>query len=106
MATQNDVARARREGTLLGIPLGDLGWFQSLLMGLATGFAAFFLATFGAIVGFLIYVSVTGRPLDSVHIERAYRDIGFPVGVVVMALALGFLGVQWSRRMARKSRGV
>jgi hypothetical protein len=23
---------------------------------------------------------------------------------VVMALALGFLGVQWARRMARKSR--
>jgi hypothetical protein len=103
MATQNDVARARREGTLFGIPLGDLGWFQSLLMGLATGFAAFFLATFGAIVGFLIYVSVTGRPLGEVHIERAYRNIGFPVGVVVMALALGYLGIQWSRRMAKKA---
>jgi len=24
--------------------------------------------------------------------------------VVVMALALGYLGIQWSRRMARKSR--
>jgi hypothetical protein len=103
MTTQNDVARARREGTLLGIPLGDLGWFSSLLMGLATGFAAFFLTTFLAIVGFLIYVSVTGRPMDSVHIERAYRDIGFPVGVAVMVLALGYLGVQWSKRMARKS---
>jgi len=101
MATQNDVERARRDGTLLGIPLGDLGWFQSLLMGLATGFAAFFLATFLAIVGLLIYNTVTQRTPDY---ALAYRVVGFPVGVVVMALALGYLGVQWSRRMARKSR--
>jgi len=101
MATQNDVERARRDGTLLGIPLGDLGWFQSLLMGLATGFAAFFLATFLAIVGLLIYNAVTQRTPDY---ALAYRVVGFPVGVVVMALALGYLGIQWSRRMARKSR--
>ncbi len=101
MATQNDVERARRDGTLLGIPLGDLGWFQSLLMGLATGFAAFFLATFLAIVGLLIYNTVTQRTPDY---ALAYRVVGFPVGVVVMALALGYLGIQWSRRMARKSR--
>jgi hypothetical protein len=36
--------------------------------------------------------------------QMAYRDVGFPVGVVVMALALAFLAVQWSRRMVRKSR--
>jgi hypothetical protein len=28
--------------------------------------------------------------------------VGFPVGVVVMACALGFLGLQWAKRMARK----
>jgi len=36
--------------------------------------------------------------------ELAYRDAGLPVGAVVMALALAFLGVQWSRRMIRKTR--
>jgi ABC-type dipeptide/oligopeptide/nickel transport system permease subunit len=101
MATANDVERARREGELFGIPLGDLGWFQSLLMGVATGMAAFFLTTFVAILSLLGYMIVTGKHPD---FALTYRVAGFPVGVVVMALALGFLGVQWARRMARKSR--
>ena len=100
MATANDVERARREGVLLGIPLGDLGWFQSLLMGLAAGFAAFFATTFLAILTLLVLRGM-GHPLD---FALTYRWVGFPVGVLVMALALGFLAVQWSRRMMRKSR--
>jgi hypothetical protein len=36
--------------------------------------------------------------------QLAYKAVGLPVGVVVMALALAFLGVQWSRRMVRKSK--
>ena len=101
MPTANDVERARREGQLFGIPFGDLGWFQSLLMGVATGMAAFFLTTFIAILSLLGYMIVTGKHPD---FALTYRVAGFPVGVVVMALALGFLGVQWARRMARKSR--
>jgi len=104
MTTQNDVARARRDGELFGIPLGDLGWFQSLLMGLATGMAAFFLATFLAIIVLLVYIMVTGKPAGAVDFALAYKAVGFPVGVVVMAAALGFLGVQWAKRMARKRR--
>lgn len=101
MATANHVERARREGVLLGIPLGDLGWFQSLLMGTATGFAAFFATTFFAILGLLFYATFTHHAVDY---AIAYKRIGFPVGVVVLALALGYLGVQWARRIARKSR--
>jgi cytochrome bd-type quinol oxidase subunit 1 len=101
MTTANDVERARREGQLFGIPFGDLGWFQSLLMGVATGMAAFFLTTFLAILALLAYMLATGKHPD---FALTYRVAGFPVGVVVMALALGFLGVQWARRMARKSR--
>ena len=102
MATANDVQRARRDGVLFGIPLGDLGWFQSLLMGVAAGMAAFFLTTFVAIFVLLIYSSVAHRMPD---FALTYRYAGLPVGAVVMALSLGFLGVQWARRMARKSRG-
>jgi hypothetical protein len=104
MATQNDVARARREGELFGIPLGDLGWFQSLLMGLATGMAAFFLATFLAILSLLVYILARGKSAGSVDFALTYKAVGLPVGAVVMALALGFLGVQWAKRMARKRR--
>ena len=101
MASHNDVERARRDGVLFGIPLGDLGWFSSLLMGVATGMAAFFLTTFLAIVAMLVQQSVTHRVPQY---QLAYRDAGFPVGATVMALSLGYLGVQWSRRMIRKSR--
>ena len=40
------VERTLGAGYLFGAPVGDLGWFASLLMGTATGFAAFFAATF------------------------------------------------------------
>ncbi len=102
MATQNDVARARREGQIFGLPLGDLGWFQSLLMGLATGMAAFFLATFLAIFALLAYIMVTGKAAGDVNFALTYRAVGFPVGVVVMASALGYLAVLYVRRMRRK----
>jgi hypothetical protein len=99
MTTANDVERARRDGQLFGIPMGDLGWFASLLMGTAAGMTGFFLATFVAIFSLLAYQGVSGHHVD---FAIAYRKVGFPVGVVVMALALGYLGVQWGKRMARK----
>jgi hypothetical protein len=101
MTTQNNVAQARRDGVLFGIPLGDLGWFQSLLMGLAAAFAAFFLATFLAIVGFMVYLMVTGKTPD---FALTYRIVGLPVGILVGVFALGFLGVQYAKRLARKGR--
>jgi hypothetical protein len=101
MATANDVARARRDGVLFGIPLGDLGWFASLLMGLATGMTAFFLTTFCAILVMLVMMSATHHTPD---FTIAYRLAGFPVGVTVMTLAMAYLAFNWARRMARKSR--
>jgi hypothetical protein len=99
MTTANDVERARRDGQLFGIPLGDMGWFASLLMGVATGMTAFFLTTFVAIFVLLAYQGASGHHVD---FAIAYRKVGFPVGVVVMAAALGYLGVQWAKRMARR----
>lgn len=101
MASFNDVERARREGVLLGIPLGDLGWFQSILMGVATGFAAFFAATFCAIMTLLFYFTVTHHTVD---FAIAYKRVGFPIGLVAGTAALVFLAIQWSRRMARRGR--
>ena len=101
MASLHHVERARREGSLFGLPLGDLGWFQSLLMGLATGFAAFFLATFVSIMALLFYTSATHHTPD---FAITYKKIGLPAGLITGGLALGFLGFQWMRRMVRKFR--
>ena len=102
MPSANHVERARKEGVLLGVPLGDLGWFQSLLMGSALGFAAFFLATFVSIVALLVY-STAGH--HTVDFAWSYKRVGLPVGLVVGVLALGYLAVQYSRRLARKGLG-
>jgi uncharacterized membrane protein YphA (DoxX/SURF4 family) len=99
MNSPHDVARARSEGVLFGIPLGDLGWFSSLLMGLATGFAAFFLTTFVSIMALLFYRVGSGRNPD---FAIAYRDIGFPIGIVVLLLALGYLSTLYIRRLRRR----
>ncbi len=99
MASPHHVEAARREGTIFGIPMGDLGWFQSLLMGLAAGFTAFFLATLAAIIGFAIYAGVTHSTPD---FAMTYKRVGFPIGLAVGIASLAFLAVQWIRRITRK----
>ncbi len=84
---------------MLGIPLGDLGWFQSLLMGTAAGFAAFFGVTFVSIISLLIYATASHHAVDY---AIAYKRIGFPAGLFVLVLALGFLAVQYARQLKRK----
>ncbi len=86
-------------GYVFGTPVGDLGWFASLLIGLATGMVAFFSATFLGIVALLILLS-TGHKVD---MAQSYRLFGFPVGVVVMVLALSYMGMLWVKRITRKS---
>ena len=79
--------------------MGGLGWFASLLIGTAAGFAAFFAATFCGIFGILIYNTATHHAVDY---AMSYRLIGLPVGSVVLVLALGYLGTQWVRRLGRR----
>lgn len=99
MASANHIDQARRDGVVLGIPLGDLGWFQSLLMGTAMGMASFFTSTFLAIMGCLVYLSATHRPVD---FALTYRDIGFPIGLVVLIISYTYLGFLWVRRKTRR----
>ena len=86
------------EGYLFGVPLGDLGWFASLLMGTAAGFAAFFAATFCGIIGILAFNLATHHAVD---LTISYRWMGLPVGLVVLVVALGYLGTLWVRRLTR-----
>jgi len=92
-------AQLSGKGCLFGVPLGDLGWFASLLMGSALGFAAFFAATFVGIMGILVYNTAMHGRAD---FAWSYRRVGLPVGVTVMALALGYLGTLWARRQLRR----
>jgi uncharacterized BrkB/YihY/UPF0761 family membrane protein len=87
-------------GYLFGVPLGDLGWFTSLLMSFALGFAAFFAATFFAIVGTLFYNTVTHRTVD---FALTYKRVGLPVGLLVLVLTLAYLVTLWVRRQLRKA---
>ena len=72
-------------GKLFGIPLGELGWFASLLMGTAAGFVAFFAGTFLGIVGILFYNSAMHKTVD---FADSYLRVGLPVGLTVMVLSL------------------
>jgi len=82
-------------GTIFGIPLGDFGLFASLLLSFSLGFAAFFGATFLAIVGLLFYNQGGHHNVD---FADTYRFVGLPVGLVVLALGLAFFGFLWIRR--------
>ncbi|WP_158794279.1 hypothetical protein [Granulicella sp. L60] len=102
-ASQNGSSTTPRTfggGYLFGVPLGDLGWFTSLLMSFALGFAAFFAATFCAIVGGLFYSTATHHTID---FALTYKRVGLPVGVFVLMVTLGYLGRLWVRRQMRRS---
>ncbi len=81
--------------------MGDLGLFQSLLIGLATGMTTFFLATFLAIIWFGVYAGVTHKTVD---FANTYKHVGFPLGLLVGIVALAFLAVQWIRRFVRRGK--
>ena len=98
MSSQNDVARARAEGMLFGVPMGALGIFQTLLMSFAAAFTAFFAVTFCGIV-WLLVMTATGKHVD---FAMSYKRGGLPVGLLVLVVALGYLGTLWVRRKVRK----
>jgi uncharacterized BrkB/YihY/UPF0761 family membrane protein len=102
-ASQNGTTGSPRTfgaGYLFGVPLGDLGLFASLLMSFALGFAAFFAATFCAIFGVLFYNTATHHAVD---FALTYTRVGLPIGILVLLVALAYLGTLWTRRKLRKA---
>ena len=61
---------------------------------------AFFAATFCAIVFILIY---NGAFHGTIDFALSYRRVGFPIGIIVMAIALVYLGRLWLRRILRRN---
>ena len=86
-------------GYLFGVPVGDLGWFATLLLSLASGFAVFFAATFVGIMSILVYNTFGHHAVD---FAISYRRIGLPLGLVVAVLALAYLASLWVRRQIRR----
>lgn len=88
-----------QKGQFFGIPLGDLGFFTSLLMACATGFLTFFLVTFLAIVGIMVYNGMG----HSVNYADSYKYISFPAGCLMLFISLIFFGTLWVRRKLSKA---
>jgi hypothetical protein len=93
--TNTPLNRGWSVGTIWGIPLGDFGLFASLLLSFSLGFAGFFGATFLAIVTLLFYNQGGHHNVD---FADAYKFVGLPVGLGVLALSLVLFGFLWIRR--------
>lgn len=85
-------------GYLFGVPVKDLGLIATGIIGVASGFAAFFLATFVGIISILLY-NAGGHTADY---AISYKFVGLPAGVAVAALVLAYLGMLWIRRITRR----
>jgi TRAP-type C4-dicarboxylate transport system permease small subunit len=86
---------APRSGRVLGVPLGDLGLFSSLLIAFAFGFLVFFATCFVAIFSLLFYNQAGHHALD---MADSYRYVAFPAGLTALAIALVVLLGFWVRR--------
>jgi hypothetical protein len=91
--------KARGTGRVLGFPLDGFSLFQSLLLAFASAFFTFFATTCIAIFAMLAW-RLAGHP--GVDFTITYRDVGFPAGVLVLALALPYFLVLWVRAKAGK----
>ena len=96
MSNQNTITSpAPLPSKVFGIPLGDMGLFQSLLMACIFGVMAFFATCFVAIFALLIY-NEAGH--HSVDMADAYLYAASPVGLVALGVALVVLLGLWMRR--------
>lgn len=85
---------APQGGKIFGFPLRGFGLLSSLLLSFASAFFVFFASTTLAIFALLIW-NLGGH--HSVNYADSYRDVGFPAGVIVLAIALPFFLILWVR---------
>jgi hypothetical protein len=86
---------------LLGIPVGDFGFFATLLVAASAAMLTFFAMTFLSIIGVSIYKGISGSP---VSLAVSYKYIAFPTACVVLAVGLVYLLTVWARRKMRQGR--
>lgn len=83
------------QGRIFGIPMGELGFFASLLMATAFGFMVFFATCFLSIFGLLFYNELGHHAVD---MADSYRYIAFPAGVGALVMGLVVMLGMWARR--------
>lgn len=86
-------------GRILGFPLRGFGLLTSLLLSFASAFFVFFASTTIAIFALLAW-NLGGH--HSVNYADSYRNVGFPAGVIVLAIALPFFLILWFRAKFQK----
>ena len=80
---------------LLGVPLGDFGFFSSILLALASGFLTFFATCFLAIIALLFWNVLFHHPINYAD---SYLYVALPSGLAVLVLAFFFFTGTWLRR--------
>ena len=90
----------RAGGRVLGFPLQGFSLFQGLLLAVASAFFTFFATTCLAIFAVLIWNLFDSHALH--YAADTYRYVGFPAGVLVLAVALPYFLVLWVRAKVRK----
>ncbi len=83
---------------LFGAPVGDFSVFQTLLVTVAIGAAAFFVGTFAGILGLAVLGIARHHMLD---FSLSYRWIGLPFGLLMMFVTGLYLGSILIRRVTR-----
>ena len=79
---------------ILGFPLEGFGLFQSALLAVGSAFFSFFASTTVAIFALLAW-NLFGH--HKVNYADSYLYVGFPVGVLVLVVAVPLFAVLWLR---------
>jgi hypothetical protein len=96
---QPNPVQPNRERTVFGFPLQGFGFFSSLLLSFASAFFTFFATTCISIFALLAWNVIGGH---SVNYADTYRYVGFPAGMLVLAIALPYFGTLWVRAKLRR----
>lgn len=84
---------------VFGIPVGGLGLFSCVFMGIAIGVIVFFATCFLAILALLFYNRLGHHAVD---LAIAYRDIALPAGIAGLIAGEAVMVGAWLRhRLAR-----
>ena len=81
-------------GKILGFPLQGFSLFQGMLLSIAAGLLAFWIAT-GLSIFALLFWNLFGK--HSVNFADTYRYIGLPAGLIAFAVAVPFFIFVWMR---------